>query len=184
MIKTYLRCKACGYIAVEQSITDRCPACGVPRTALESYRNPVSDGREAWLKLDVHPVLVHFPQAFVFTLFILLAASFGVAGSARETILSAATVLIYALPFVVFGGFTSGLADGKVRFKKLRTPALTKKVILGIIALLLSAALLIVYRQWGFDRLFLLLCLAALLSAVSVALGRIGSRIVGAKMPG
>ena len=59
-----LRCKPCGYIIKEQDLGQVCPACGMPKSAFEPYKENISPKRKFILGLDLHPIAVHFPQAF------------------------------------------------------------------------------------------------------------------------
>ncbi len=59
-----LKCKACGYIIDEKKLGDVCPACGVPRKAFEPWTDDMSPRRRVLLTLNLHPIALHFPQAF------------------------------------------------------------------------------------------------------------------------
>ena len=59
-----LKCKACGYIIDEKKLGDVCPACGVPRKAFEPWTDDMSPRRRTLLTLNLHPIALHFPQAF------------------------------------------------------------------------------------------------------------------------
>ena len=114
-----LRCRVCGFIIKEGKLGDRCPACGVPRTAFESYDDKITEKRRKLLDMDIHPVVVHFPQAFsVFilflTIFTLIFPNF-----LRAEILCSIPILAIFLPLVTAAAIFSGAFDGKTRFKKL-----------------------------------------------------------------
>ena len=126
-----IRCKSCGYVSEEGKIGDKCPACGVPAKMFEPYIDPVSEPRRRLLMLDIHPILVHFPQAFAFSLLIISALSFAVTGPVKDAFISAIKVVTAFLPLVVLLAFLSGLMDGKTRFRRVTTPFLKIKMMLG-----------------------------------------------------
>ena len=83
-----VKCKSCGYVMEAGKLHDSCPACGVPAKMFEPFTDPVSSKRRSILALHIHPVLVHFPQAFAFFLFALSAASLALKGPARDSVIS------------------------------------------------------------------------------------------------
>ncbi len=144
-----LRCKACGLIISENRLGDVCPACGVPRSAFEPYRENISKKRKTILALNLHPIAVHFPQAFVTIIppFILL----GVAINSMLGTELLITVKISALlmPFTVAAAFICGLIDGKTRFKRLTTPYLKRKIAAASVLMVLSAAMAAAAWMYG-----------------------------------
>jgi hypothetical protein len=180
-----LRCKACGFIIKEGKLKDRCPACGVPRTAFEPYDDKMTEKRRKILELDIHPVVVHFPQAFsVFilflTIFTLIFPYF-----LRAEILCSIPILALFLPLVVVAAIFSGAFDGKTRFKKLNTPHLKKKIIFGTIFFVLSIPLAIFSFYFIFSVTGLILILIFSLGCVlcGTILGLIGKTLINAKLP-
>lgn len=181
-----LRCKACGYIINENKLGDICPACGVPRTAFEPYKDNISKKRKMILGLNLHPIAVHFPQAFATVIppFILLGVAVG--QSVGYDLLATVRVVSVLMPLTVAAAIVAGLIDARTRFKKLSTPIIIKKIITGSILLALSilvAAVAIVYGTDYPGRLFLLiLSLGCIICEIFLA--EIGKTIINAKLPG
>ncbi len=182
-----MRCKACGFVTDQGKIKDVCPACGVPAKMFEPYTHPVSLQRRRILDLHSHPVLVHFPQAFALTLFLLSIALFFTPAKFQSDLDSTIKVLSFLLPFSVVGAIATGLMDGKLRFRKVTTPLLRKKIILSLIffivaigaaALALSGQLLTLPTHMAYS---LMTIIASLCGAL---LGLIGGKLLDAKFPG
>jgi hypothetical protein len=122
-------------------VGDRCPACGVPAKMFLPHDERISPRRKLLLSLDIHPVLVHFPQAFTATILLLSIAGAAIHGTLHPIIQSTLRMLGVLLPFTVVLSFASGLFDGKIRFRKVITPLLIKKMILGGSYFLVSCAI-------------------------------------------
>lgn len=184
---TLIRCKACGYVTREGRIKNVCPACGVPAKMFEPYTDPLSEKRRSILDLHTHPIIVHFPQAFSLTLFILAVLFFMVPVPMKDALGSTIKVLSFFLPFFVVLSFLTGLLDGKTRFRKFTTPFLIKKIIIGLIFFITSIALAVfVFTEQfpstpGMGYFTVLTIIAA---GCTVALGFIGGRLTEAKFPG
>ena len=182
-----IRCKACGYVTSEGKIKDICPACGVGAKMFEGYKDPVSEKRRMLLGLHIHPIMVHFPEAFSITLFLLAALSYFAHPATKEAIFVAIRVISLPLPFFVILAIMTGLFDGKIRFRKVTTPLLKKKIIIGVLLLIVSIALAFVAISGGlststFRECFILLAIIAV--ACGVVLGLLGGNLVDAKFPG
>jgi uncharacterized membrane protein len=182
-----IRCKACGYITEEGKIKDICPACGVPAKMFEPYTDPLSEKRRKILDLHIHPIIVHFPQAFAFTLFGLALLFFVAPPPIQNAFYYTMQVISFFLPFVVALSFLTGLFDGKTRFRKVTTPFLKKKIIIGLIFFITSIALVVVVFTQQFSAipamaLFAFLTIVAV--GCTVSLGLIGGRLVDTKFPG
>ena len=182
-MKKYVICKACGYVMEEKNLKDRCPACGVDRKAFEPWQSRVSEARENLLKLDIHPVMVHFPQAFCYSIPIFMLLGL-LSAPLKEPLFNAARVLAVGLPLAVIGSILTGILDGVTRFKKLTSLSLTRKLVLAATLFISSGLLSWLVLVSGFGRLPLVLGLLALSMACSAMLGLIGSRIATAKLPG
>jgi hypothetical protein len=184
-----IRCKACGYVTEEGTVKDICPACGVPAKMFEPYTDPVSEKRRRILGLHTHPIMVHFPQAFSITLFLLVVVSYFIPVKVVWTLFDAILVISFLLPYFVILSIITGLFDGKIRFRKITTPLLKKKIILGVLLLITSIAISFV----AFSNLLLVMALPiyeilTMLTIAAVAcctgLGLIGGRLINAKFPG
>ncbi len=128
--KKLVRCRICGYIMAEGDLKDVCPACGVSAKVFEPYANPVEKDRAFLLKLDIHPIIVHAPQAITLVTLILALVSL-VATGWRPAIFTSIGVLAWILPISLVLAFGSGLFDGKIRFKKTTTRLLKRKMLLA-----------------------------------------------------
>ena len=182
-----IRCKACGYVTCEGKIKDVCPACGVPAKMFEPYTDPVSEKRRMILGLHIHPIMVHFPQAFAITLFLLAVLSYVTPPTIKEALFVSIQVISFFLPYFIILSLLTGIFDGKIRFRKLTTPFLKKKIIIGLLFLNISIALAFVAFSEGFPasplrEYFTLLTIIAV--ACGAGLGLIGGRLMDAKFPG
>lgn len=140
-MKEFMRCKSCGFVMEKGKLHGVCPACGVPEKMFEPFSERIAPRRKLILSLDIHPVLVHFPQSFSVTVLVLSLLAFVVNGQVRDAILCADAVLAVALPLTVALAFCAGLIDGKVRFRRVTTPLLVKKTIFGSLFFLFSCAI-------------------------------------------
>lgn len=147
-----IRCKACGYVTCEGKIKDVCPACGVPAKMFEPYTDPVSQKRRLILGLHIHPIMVHFPQAFTVTLFILAVLSYVTPPAIKESLIVSIKVISFFLPYFIILSLLTGLFDGKIRFRKLTTPFLKRKIVIGLLLSYPSPLLLLPFQN-GFRHL-------------------------------
>ncbi|MBN2352280.1 MAG: hypothetical protein JXD23_06900 [Spirochaetales bacterium] len=186
-MKKLVVCRVCGYVMEEGKVGDRCPACGVPATAFQEYTPVMKPKRELWLSFDVHPVLVHFPVAFTVATLVLSVISLLFTGTARGQLDAAVLVLSVLLPFTVIVSAAAGIVDGKVRFKRINTPLLVRKIILGVVFLSFSAAMIVLILVSGLGPagvlIAFLLCNAGAL-VCAIILGLIGRSIACARTPG
>jgi ribosomal protein L37E len=182
-----IRCKACGYVTYEGKIKDVCPACGVPAKMFEPYKDPVAEKRRRILRLHIHPIIVHFPQSFVFTLFILAVLSLVAPPQINEGLNYTIQVLSSALPFSLILALLTGLVDGKTRFRRVTTPFLKKKIIFGLSFLftsILIAAVAFKMPLSSISTMALFTMLTIIAAGFSIALGLIGDELLEAKFPG
>ena len=182
-----IRCKACGYVTKEGKIKDICPACGVGAKMFEPYTDPVSEKRRIILGLHIHPIMVHFPEAFTITLFLLAVSSYFSPGTIKEALFNSIQVISFLLPFFVVLSIVTGLFDGKIRFRKVTTPLLKKKIIIGALLLIISIGLAFVAFSGGFPasptrEYFTALTIIAV--ACGAGLGLLGGHLMEAKFPG
>ena len=183
----FIKCKACGYVTREGKIKDVCPACGVPAKMFEPYTQPLSEKRRRIIDLHTHPIIVHFPQAFSLTLFILAVLFIIAPVPVKDALCYTMKVISFSLPFFVVLSFLTGLLDGKTRFRKVTTPFLKKKIIIGLIFFITSIALAALAFTEQFPstptlEYFTILTIIA--AGCTVSLGIIGSRLTEAKFPG
>lgn len=184
-----VRCSVCGYITEEGKLKDKCPACGAPRAAFEPYTDPVSERRRKFLDLTIHPVAVHFPQAFATSLVILSLTPLIFSGVLGGLFLSTERILAVFLPLLVAAAMLAGILDGRARFKRIRRSLILKTKI-AVAAMFLGFSLTLAVVTWlkvpadppGFNLWVTSLALGAFVC--SFALGLLGKKVVGAIIPG
>ncbi|HUN54154.1 MAG TPA: hypothetical protein VMU29_03260 [Smithella sp.] len=183
----FIKCRACGYVTKEGKVKDVCPACGVPAKMFEPYTSPVSERRRKILMLHIHPIIVHFPQSFTFTLFVLSVLSFIAPPQINEALNGTMRLISFILPFVIILAILTGLVDGKTRFRKVTTPFLKKKIIFGLCFLFTSvgiAAVALDGQPASASGMALLTLLTLIALGFSIVLGLIGDELLEAKFPG
>ena len=169
-------------------LRDRCPACGVPATAFEPYTDPVAPPRRRILKLDLHPIAVHFPTTLAVAVLVFSVAVAVLSGDARALLAGTTRVLALLLPLAVALSFAVGWLDGKVRFRKVSNSRVLKRKVLYA-ALLLVVSIGLAFTVWlGAFATAAVLIGAIVLSAVAVVLttllALLGTSITGAVLPG
>jgi hypothetical protein len=182
-----MRCKSCGYVIAEGKLKDVCPACGVPRKMLEPWTDPVGERRRALLELGLHSMVVHFTvafaaSAFALSLFALVVPRF-LAGLATNLLV----VLTAVLPLAALAGWAAGAFDGRIRFRRLGTPLLTRKMLMGASVFFETLAAAALLFTVGFDPFWARIVIAALLGLALGAiamLAKIGVGLRRAELPG
>src|SRR3990172_2989216 len=147
----FMRCKACGYITTEKKLGKVCPACGLPRTVFEPYKETMSKKRKMLLDFNLHPISVHFPQAFVIFIAFLILLYLPAPQSMASDLMNTVKVLAFFLPHTVIPAITCGLIDGMTRFRKITTPHLITKIIAGTTLLILSVIMAVVTFFYGIE---------------------------------
>jgi uncharacterized membrane protein len=186
-MKELVRCKSCGFIMEKGKLRGKCPACGVPDKLFEPYSEKIAPGRKLILSLDMHPILVHFPQAFTTAVLALSLFAMVVQGRTRELIVGADAVLGAVLPFTVLLAFCAGLLDGAIRFRRVTTPLLIRKIVFGSLFFVFSCGILAAVLALPFNASSTLVSLAGLSSAAlgcGVYLGMMGVSLLNSKFPG
>lgn len=180
------RCKVCGYVMPTDKIPDLCPACGVDKKVFEPYTPKMSEERYKVLSLHMHPIILHFPQAFVVTAMGLLVLLLIPGMIFTKEILVVTQFNILFLPLTVLAGALSGMKDGQLRFKKITTPLLKFKILLSCVFLALSlvATAVMFLMPFTFMTNIILLVLMVAASGVAVVLGRAGAPLMESFMPG
>lgn len=176
-------CKSCGYIMPQSKLKDECPACGVKAKMFVPHDERISDKRKFLLMLDIHPILVHFTQAYTGTILGLSLLALVVKPAWLGWISTVVMVLGYALPFAVIAAFVAGMFDGKVRFRKVKTPLLVKKMVLGTLYFALTCGILICVLfnplPWA-----IIAVLSALAMTCASILGVWGVSLLNSRFPG
>jgi len=180
-------CKSCGYIMGKARLRDKCPACGVPANMFEPYQERISPFRKLILGLSIHPVLVHFPQAFTFTILALAAwCFFSCENSPGSVLLATLKTLSVCLPFTVIISAAAGLFDAKIRFRKVTTQLLKYKIFISSLFIVFSSVnlylALLAPLSSGILEGMLILAFACFIC--SFLLGLIGARLLESKFPG
>lgn len=185
-MKNQMRCKACGYIIREDKLKDSCPACGVPRTSFEQWKDTVSPRRRFILNLNLHPIALHFPQACSVMLpFLILADQFLPLPRGIELNQAVRVLGILVFPSAL-GAFIAGLVDGHARFKKITTPALISKIVIGLVFLGSAFALsFTAFMNYTIEPVrWSLFTLSLACIGFQIALAQIGKRLMCVYLPG
>jgi hypothetical protein len=189
-MKDKVRCKACGYILEKDALGEVCPACGVKKEMFEPWEDKVGEFRRKWLEFDFHPVTVHFPVGLsaLTLLLVLTFPLFAGFGDLQGRFLFPATAVpSWILPVTVLGGIITGMADSKVRYRKVATPALLRKIIVGFVLFISSStqAALVAEGDFSTATLWLGYLAAAVVSmACAATLGIWGAKLMVGVMPG
>ena len=185
-MKEYVMCKVCGYITEVGNVKDVCPVCGFSKSVFEPHKLTISEERRFILSLHIHPVIVHFPQAFALLGLVMIFIIPWIFEPIRTNLMITLQVLMTLLPFSLVAAMISGIYDAKVRFKKLGTPVLKKKTILGVIFFIASiVAAFASYHDFsnilslGTEIVALLIC-----ALCATGLGRMGAELMELKTGG
>jgi len=167
---------------------DACPACGVPAKQFEPYVERISEKRLKLMKMDIHPIIVHMPQAFsallvVLSILLLVTGN----GSVHTLMHDTAVVLAIVLPFTVLAAFCAGLFDAKLRFRRVTTPILKRKMLAGISFFICASIAAVLVSLTGIGEvptLVIFLILQVLGLGCGAVLGLMGSTLLNAAFPG
>jgi rubredoxin len=185
--KKLMICSVCGYIIKEGYKGKVCPACGIAKTAFQSYKDKMSPKRRKILNLHIHNIMVHFPQAFSLLMLFLIFMSLFLKGSARSEFMTSFKILSIFLPLSVAASIISGMIDGKARFKQITTPILKKKIIVAILFFIFSIGVVLLLNVPNIDPVLLLrllIVLSGICALCSLFLGYNGGRLSGKEVPG
>ena len=186
-MKELVRCKSCGFIMEKDKLHGVCPACGVLEKMFEPYTEKIAPFRKFILSLDLHPIMVHYPQAFSMAVFLLSLLALCTAGGLHDKIVSTIVVLGGVLPITVVLALCAGIYDGMIRFRRVTTPILKKKIAVGALFLLFSCAICgaIVLRPLSsWQALFTVAGLSLAAIACGGYLSRLGTSLLNSKFPG
>ncbi len=183
-----VRCKVCGFVTPEATLKDKCPACGAPRSAFEPFADRISWKRRQFLNLNIHPIAVHFPQAFASSLLVLTIAPLVFRGTLRDLFFSTGKLLSLFLPLLTLASMLVGYFDARYRLKTIkRSPILVKKVIYSCLFLVFSVALALLVWLKGFSNPGVIageIVLALGTFVFSFLLGLLGSQLISTAVPG
>jgi len=180
-------CKACGYVMEKGRVRDTCPACGVPAKMFQPHDERISPKRKLILSLDIHPVMVHFPQAFTGTILLLSLAGMIVRAPFIAFIDATVRTLGILLPLTIVLAFGAGIFDGKTRFRKVKTPILIRKMIFGAVFFMFgcgisAATIAMPVASLSFNIVVAVLSVGAL--GCATYLGFAGTSLLNARFPG
>jgi len=180
-----VRCRACGYVMRESRVGEVCPACGFKRSVFQPYEEKISPWRRRLLDLDAHPILVHFPQALGSMLPPLVVLNLVLPDFYGPELQAVIAFVALVLPLSVLGALASGLFDGRLKFKRLGTPALVRKIAVGAALVVLSTTNAILVVAAGYQAVqFYVLGLSLASFVCAVLLGMMGKRLLGCILPG
>ncbi len=178
-----VRCRPCGYVMKASDLGEGvCPACGLPHTVFEPYRERVSANRLFLLGLDIHPIAIHLSQTFVALAPMLIVFHYIFPNFQEVIVHSVINFSVWALPFSLVASTVSGIVDGITRFKTLRTPMLKSKIIYSMLILTTSLIQLIIFTANVYYWYTVVLGLISL--AFAVKLGLLGKHLLDVILPG
>lgn len=181
-----VRCRPCGYVMKKSELENVgvCPACGLPHTVFEPYREKVSPKRLFILSLDINPIVIHLSQTFVAMIPVLMITHLLFPNFIPDILSPVIDFSIFVFPITLIGAFLSGILDGLTRFKTLDTPLLKSKIYYGAAILILSFAMLLslLFMPEKYTFIDLILSLGALFCAVK--LGMMGKELLNVILPG
>lgn len=178
-----IRCRPCGYVMKASELGEGvCPACGLPHTVFEPYRERVSANRLFILGLDIHPIAIHLSQTFVALAPMLIFFHMIFPDFQEVLVHSVITFSIWALPFSLVASTVSGIIDGITRFKTLRTPMLISKIVYSVLILITSTIQLVIFTPNEYHWYTIVLGVISL--GFAVRLGLLGKHLLDVILPG
>lgn len=186
MNKLY-KCKVCGFVLKSKTLPELCPACGFKGKIFEEFEPTVSAKRRKALELHAHSALVHFPIAVITYIFFINFFILTKIIPWHSVFAASLKAMVWLLPFVTLFGMLSGLYDGKLRFKKINTPLLKKKILLSILLILISISLFVLQYVLELDQSaynLLILAFSIVLLGIVTILGLLGGTLLDSKVRG
>jgi hypothetical protein len=178
-----VRCRPCGYVMKASDLGEGvCPACGLPHTVFEPYRERVSANRLFILGLDIHPIAIHLSQTFVALTPLLIIFHYIFPNFQEIIVHSVITFSVWALPLSLVASTISGIVDGITRFKTLRTPLLKSKIIFSSLILTTSVAEWALFEPENYSWPVVVLSFISL--GFAVKLGLLGKHLLDVILPG
>ena len=186
-MRKLFKCRVCGYVVGRKESPDVCPACGVKGKIFEEYESPISKKRRIALELNIHSVMVHLPIAFVSSMFLISVLRIIGFINDRSVFMGMLRAIVLILPFVAIFATIAGMLDGKLRFKRINTPHLKKKLVLACFFILVSISLFVIQYFLDLDRStynIVVLIYSIALLGIATPLGLIGGRLLDSKVRG
>jgi len=186
-MKKLYRCRVCGYVLEKNEPPGTCPACGVKGKVFEEYESPVSRKRRKILDLHVHQIMVNLPVAFVASM--TLISFLRIIGIVREqsVFMGMLRASVFFLPFSVILAASAGIFDGKLRFKRIATPHLKKKLMLAGSFFIISVSIFVIQYFLDLDPStynIAALVHSVVLLGIAGILGLIGGKLIESKVRG
>jgi hypothetical protein len=175
-MRSFIKCKVCGFIGVEGKIQHVCPACGALLSSFESFDYEIGDKRLSNLKMHLHPMIVHFPQSISVLSFLIIVIAFLMKRGTNSEWVLIGKIISIILPFTVIAAMASGVFDAKARLKNTNSILQKQKIQTGTLFLVVSSisAILINYEVFTAFGIVAILILGLLGVICSVILGRKG----------
>ena len=181
-MKELVRCRPCGFVIEADKLGDVCPACGMPRKVFEPYRERVSRKRLKLLNFDLHPIAIHFSQALVMAIPVLVIITTLFKQFQPELLKEVLAFSVFIFPFTLLLAIITGIIDGLTRFKTLATPILRVKIIFSLIILCLSAGM---FLTAPVGKLYILTIVLSILTfGAGFQLGLWGKKLINVILPG
>ncbi len=138
------------------------------------------------LGLDLHPIAVHFPQSFSILIAVFIAGALVLGSQLADELLTASKLLVILLPLSVIGAIAVGFLDAKVRFRRLNTPMLVRKIVAGFVLLLLSVVMCVMVLRSGLtaENAYPILGLSLACIVCDIILGKTGGKLMCVRVPG
>lgn len=185
-MKSYVRCKACGYVMEEGKLKDTCPACGVPAKDFEPYKPTINEKRLAALEMHIHPISLHLVMGPTIINTVLLILLLLINGSLKSNLWVVIEFNFFILPFFTLVASLTGIYDGKTRFKKITTSNLQKKIILAsayLVLTIIGLAVILTMQDYIATNI-ILLAIILLCMGLAKILGTLGSSMLESRLPG
>jgi hypothetical protein len=186
-MKKLYKCRVCGYVVGRKDPPGICPACGVKGKIFEEYESPISEKRRKVLELQIHPVMVHLPIAFVSSMFLINVLRIIGFINDQSVFICMLRAIVLILPFVAIFATLAGMFDGKIRFKRINTPHLKKKLVLACFFILISISLFVIQYFFDLHRStynIIILIHSTVLLGIATPLGLIGGKLLESKVRG
>ncbi len=182
-----MKCRSCGFVMSEDALKDSCPVCGVPRKMFEPFTDTVSARRRWILRLDIHPIVVHFAVSFAVSAFGASLFTLVFPAVLRRTMTAGLRLVVALLPVVLILSYITGRYDAHIRFRRARSPYLRQKKQVGVIFFCLSAATAALLFGVGPFVWWVQAADAVLLAGCTVCAflqGRVGGHLMEGLFPG
>ncbi|MCJ7582221.1 MAG: hypothetical protein MUP98_17040 [Candidatus Aminicenantes bacterium] len=186
-MKKLYKCKVCGFVTRSKDLPELCPACGFKGKIFEEFEPTVSPKRWKALEMHAHSAVIHFPIAVITYIFFINLFVLAKVIAVHSAFAASLKAMIWLLPFVTLFGMLSGLYDGKLRFKKIKTPLLKKKLLLSILLIAVSTSLFILQITLEIDQSsyrLLILAYSIVLLSFATVLGLLGGTLLNSKVRG